>query len=344
MKAAVKFGLIALVLLALLAFCGSTLFGVTPTIQPRRTPAPEGFNAANFVPLAQLQSTDRFRVINLNTEGDTFYPGLLPDQSVVYISLSKGPYDGYYLFFDAQGRELGRKPRDIKSFPFANTFTDADGYFIVTADSVGETQPYVDVKGGDPISFDQLTGLHGKSDYFRSISYADFPRDSAQYQQQLNTYTFRIDGTWTRARAKRAEGQYLDWKTAPFPDLVTQYNFYGPNANSTRPTYRGEGSFYGGAYTVFQTWFDQQEYLRRRVAPMGSTTGIGRAEHWRGIGYYAVQVGDDSIGFSIPNDRQNLKGSGRVTVRAMGHDTLDFVLIENFDRNKPRYYLIAKTR
>ena len=141
--------------------------------------------------------------------------------------------------------------------------------------------------------------------------------------------------------AKTDPPSFLDWKTPGFPEFHTQYRFPtkdDPNQDRTR---YNDSSFYGGKYTIYQTWFDEQEYFRRRAASIGSITGQGRAEHWRGTGYYAVDADGKILRFKIPNDRKNLSGSGRFTMKVMGHDTLDLILIERYAGNDTQYFIIS---
>ncbi len=317
------------------------LSGVTPTVQPRKTPAPEGFVAANFQSLADLKGNEHFDVVNLNADGDPFHPGLMIDPRVVYITVSTGPYDAFYIFINSEGREIGRREKHRTSFPIANTIVDVNGYYTVTANAVGDTQAYKDVNNRELVTFEDIKDLNAQSTYYRSFSYHDFPRESADYKEKINTYVFQIDGAWVRARVKHEDGKHLDWKNIVFPKFTVQHEFIPEGDTSERITHYGGGSFNGDKYTIHQTWFDQQEYFRRRAASIGSTTGQGRPEHWRGTGYYRVRANDKSIGFAIPNDMLNLSGSGRRTLSVMGHEKLDFILIERYVSNRPQYTLIS---
>lgn len=127
----------------------------------------------------------------------------------------------------------------------------------------------------------------------------------------------------------------------PFPDLTTQYDFEKANASGDRPQFYGGGSFYGGKYTVVMDWFDQQEYLRRRTPSVGSTTGMGRPEQWCGTGHYSVAANGYSIQFSIQNYALILSGNRNIRLKVIGNETLDFVIIERYERNKPLYYIIS---
>ena len=341
MKPLLKVGLILGAVLVVLTLALSMLFGITPTIQPRKTPAPEGFETTAFPPIQTLQSTDLFNVVNLNAQGDLFHPGFMKNQTVLYLSLSTSPYDAQYIFFNAKGTEIGRKVKTRTAFPVGNTIIDADGYYTVSSNAVGTKRPFADFDGVNLVSLDLLKELQSQSTYFRSIPYHDFPRDGEIYQNKINTYTFLLDGEWTRARAKHVEGTYIEWKTAPFPELTTQHNFPMPDATSGRSKLSENSPFFGGKYTVAMTWFDQQEYFRRRNPSIGSPTGMGRPEQWSGIGYYSVSANDQSIAFSIPNDTLVLSGSRNIRLKAMGYETLDFILITHYEQNKPRHYIIS---
>lgn len=320
----------------------SATFGVTPSIAPRKTPAPDGFDAAQYQTLIDLQSTDQMHVGNLNGLGDPFHPGFLTDPAIVYVTVSTGPYDSFYVFFNKQGREIGRRERTRTMSPLGSLFMDIDGYFAVTQQGVGDQQSYIDVENGALIPFATLEKLHAKSTTFRTISYHDAPRESETYKQKINTYILKVDGVWLRAKMAQSDPpQFLDWKTPSFPQFHTQYRFpTKDDPNQDRTTYNSS-SFYDGKYTIYQTWFDEQEYFRRRAASIGSTTGQGRAEHWRGTGYYEIAADDKSIKFAIPNDRKILSGSGRFTMKVMGHESLDLMVIERYAGNDAQYYIVS---
>jgi hypothetical protein len=317
----------------------TTMFGVTPTIQPRKTPAPDGFVASNFQILRELQSTPQIDVVNLNAFGSPFDPGFMIDASVLYITINTSDYDSFYIFFDNKGRELGRREKHRSSFPIGNTIVDINGFYTVKSDAIGPHKSYVDVQNGAIVPSDVITDLYTKSEYFYTESHRDFPRESEEYEQKINTHIFLINGVWTRARAK--QDTHLSWKAADFPDFMTQYDFHEEGIVPERSPFYGGSSFNGGKYSVHQTWFEEQEYFRRRAASIGSPTGQGRAEHWRGIGYYTVKAGNDSIGFAIPYDQKTISGSGRRTMKVIGHEQLDFIMIERYAGNDTRFYIIS---
>jgi hypothetical protein len=165
----------------------STMFGVTPSIAPGKTAAPDGFDATQYQTLIDLQSTDQMHVENLNGLGDPFQPGFLPDPAIVYAIVSTGPYDSFHVFFNKQGREIGRRDRTRTTFPMGSLFMDIDGHYAITQQGVGDKQPYIDVEDGALIPFATLEKLHAKSTAFRSISYRDSPRESETYKQKINT-------------------------------------------------------------------------------------------------------------------------------------------------------------
>ncbi|MDA9789692.1 hypothetical protein N9B69_01680 [Amylibacter sp.] len=313
------------------------LSGVTPTIQPRRTPAPENFNAASFTPFKDIKSNDQVDVLHLNTFGNPSFYYFLPDERVAYFNIGTSDYSSFYLFVNRTGDEIGRIKNTRVTSPIGNIFVDAEGYYTVTSQSVSGLTPYVEINNREPVSFKDIETLYNQSTLHRSVSHTDMEKDSVERTQKLTTHIMLIDGVWTVATT--ASKEYLQWKVKPFPDFTTQYEFSPKDApQSARHTYGGS-NFFGGKYAVYQTWFDQQEYYRRRAASIGSTTGQGRAEHWRGIGYYTVTAGNGSIGFSVQNDTQNLSGSGRQWMNVKGHETLDFIILQRYVGNRQDVYI-----
>lgn len=317
----------------------STMFGVTPSIAPRKDPMPESFDPSQYQTLIDLKSTDQMHVENVNGLGDPFHPAMLADPAVLYLNISRSDYDGFYLFFNSKGSGIGQRDKPRTTFPIGNTFVSLDGHYEVTADAIGPIMPYVDVEGGAVVPFSTVKTLRADATYFYAISHHDAPRGSDEYKNKIHTYIMLIDGVWTRAKANNAES--LQWKIKKFEQFHTQYRFKSPDDPDQSGTRYNEGGFYDGKYTIHRTWFDQQEYVRRRAASIGSTTGQGRPEHWRGTGYYSVSAGDKSIGFAIANDRQIISGSGRFTMKVLGHNSLDLILIERYAGSDTQYFVIS---
>ena len=238
---------------------------------------------------------------------------------------------------NSTGDEIGRIENSRVTFPVGNVFIDLEGYYTVTSQSVSQLTPYVEINNREPVSFDVVKNLHDQSTLHRSVSYTDMNEDSRERTQKLTTHIMLVDDIWTVATT--ASSEYLQWKTKPFPDFTTQYEFLPKGAASSRQHTYGDSSFFNGKYGVQLTWFDQQEYFRRRAASIGSTTGQGHPEHWRGTGYYTVTAGNGSIGFSVQNDWQNISGSGRQVMNVKGHETLDFIILLRYAGNRTDVYI-----
>lgn len=290
---------------------------------PRKTPAPEGFDAAAFPDIAQLASTGAVSVVDLGEFGDYFEHYHLPELKVTYFILFSGDAQRVTVFVDREGAVFGTITRGPDSFPMGRYFVDLDGSYEVSADAVGDFRPHEVIEG--PVPEADLTRLVAESSHYRSYSWRDTDRDSADYAAKRDTHVMRHEGVWKKLVMA---AEYHEWKGTVFDGLDTQY--------SVGETVLPEDAtrFFGGKYTLRLTHFDQQEYIRKRGAPMGSTTGQGTPAQWTGTGYYTLTAGDAALRFSIPNDRQILSGFGPVYLTLEGGSDLDFVVLKHHGRGQ----------
>lgn len=319
-------GLIALIFAALFIY-------YSPFFHPRKTPAPASFDAADFPILRNLTSNSAIEVVRIHDLGIPFDRYVLPQLAMMYTTLYTDDEQSFYIAFDKNGDEVGRIPNSQTSYPMGATFLHTNGFHQLTKDGFGPLTPYVDLNNRQPLPITDLKSLHQRATLHRSISSSDMEKNSVEAQQKLTTHLMLIDGTWTRATT--ASPEYLSWKTVPFFDFDKKFRFQLSETAEPRPA----KNFYNGKYDVQLTWFDQQEYFRKRGAPIGSPTGVGTPEHWRGIGYYTVSDGTGSIGFSAPYDMLHISGSGRNLMMVEGHETLNFILIQRFEGNRKDLYL-----
>ena len=312
----IALGLAALFGVALWVLSGAPSFNIAP----RKTPPPDGFVAANFPAIADLAGTDAISVLNLGaTYGRHFENYYLPDQQVAYFIHHSDEAGGTNVFINASGDRIGTiKDSGNRPFPIGNVFAGLDGYQTVTSDGVKPFTPY-EVLEKD-LTFEDLKDLHAESTYYRSFSHSDAGPDRPEYDAKLTTHVFLHEGVWKKAVTSVRD--YIDWKVASFDDLDVQYEH---SDRGRSPSWLK--TFYGGKYQLRLTHFDQQDYIRKRGAPMGSTTGTGTPEHWRGTGYYTLNFGDDALRFSIPNDMLILSGGGRILMTLEGNEALDFVFL-----------------
>ncbi|MEJ6709774.1 MAG: hypothetical protein QNK92_13440 [Amylibacter sp.] len=196
------------------------LSGVSPTIQPRRTPAPENFNAASFTPFQNTKSNDQIDVVHLNTLGDPSFYYFLTDEQVAYFFIGTSDYSFFYLFVNRTGDEIGRIENTLVTSPICNIFVYINGYYTVTSQSVSELTPYAEINNREPVSIETIKDLHDQSTQRRSVSDTDMEKDSPERTQKLTTHIMLIDGVWTVATTTSKE--YLAWKVKPFPDFTTQ--------------------------------------------------------------------------------------------------------------------------
>ncbi|MGB0798978.1 MAG: hypothetical protein ACPGRD_06635 [Planktomarina sp.] len=303
---------------------------VLPTMTPAKMKPPPGFIAADFPKVTALADTDDLRVFDLTKLGEYFEHGYVPEERVTHVSVF--PKDGgrTRVFFDQRGNQLGQISDTVPPFPMGRSFVGIDGYYLVSANNLSAKQEYVDL--GQIATKAEMSALIDASDLYRSFSNSELPKTVAERGLGLSIHVFRKDGVWMRATTDFSD--YIGWKTAPFDELTSQYWPHRMDQNITpAPVDHG----------LRLTFFDQQEYFRRKSAPMGSTTGVGRPEHWRGTGYYQLNIGDTAVSFRVENDVMNLSGSGSIHLIAHGHADIQMVLLTYSPRGGTRHsYVISR--
>ncbi|EPX81030.1 hypothetical protein [Litoreibacter arenae] len=323
---AIILGVIVTVAVIVLAY-GSWLMSGAPSFgpAPRKTPAPEGFDAAQFPDISQLASTGSIKVVDLSDYGDYFEHYYLPDLQVTYFILFAGGGMTNTVLVDRTGSVFGTIKQNARAFPMNGYFVDLDAYYEVSATDVSGPVPHELIEG--PIPPAELKAYIDASTHYRSFRWRDAGQDRAEYAAELDTHVFRHEGVWKKVVTNTA---YHEWKGADFARLDTQYYV------TATPTAEDQRRFADGKYSVSLTHFDQQEYIRRRGAIMGSPTGQGTPEQWRGTGYYTLKAGDDDLRFSILNDAQILSGGGRVYLTLEGRGDLDFVVLKHNGRGQDK--------
>lgn len=329
------------ILLSLAALTGLLIFGAgwvlsgapMPAIPPARTAAPDGFDATAYVDMAALSSTEQATVLDLNEFGGPFEHYTIPDLGVTYFILFTPDDQERVLFVNNRGAVIGDITDQRQLFPMDHFMVTLDGYYEVMAEGVSGRQPLVEVSVDSPTD---LARMITESSQYRSYSGTDVPGNDLARGINTRLHVMRLNGVWTRVATD--DPTYYDWKGAPFHDLDAQYRISRPGQTNSVP------DFFGGRYRVELTHFDQQDYLPRRGAPMGSTTGQGRPAQWVGTGYYTVFIDDTpALRFRIENDRELLSGSGPIYLIVHGGAALDFIVIEHTERNGDKRVLIVST-
>ncbi|MEM9585223.1 MAG: hypothetical protein AAGA08_19105 [Pseudomonadota bacterium] len=304
--------------------------GPLPSIPPRKTPPPDGFVAAAFVDIAALESTADIEVINLGAYGQYFENYYLPEQNVVWFMLFGAETRYVYLFVSRDGTVLGQIATDERLASMGSVMLGLDGYYEIGSETLSGPLPYELLD--EPLDHAALKALQSQSTYYRRISASDVASDRPEYAMKRDTHFFLQDGVWKKATSSNSP--YLEWKYPPFVDLTVQYDLAPHKAPS----------FFEGAYRVSRTYFDQQEFFGKKPAPMGSTTGVGRAAHWRGTGYYTVEAKGAEMRFFIPNDRLNTGGSGPILLTIEGHEMLDFIFLKHQYRGQDYHAYLLTAR
>ncbi len=308
-----------------------------PSIPPSKTPPPEGFVAAEFQDIDALQSAGGLEVIDLDQHGKYFEHMLhRADGLIVFTFFGETENDDVtYAAYDTAGDLVDILNLPIPAHRMDQFFLSKDTYRALSPAGFSDAQPYAQIEG--EITAQQLDQLNKDSDYYFTLSWTSAPRDSEAFKTRAAQHIFREAGVW-KTLSTSIEQPY-DYKGGAFgngPDfeLKTQYYHDAKRQNN------GQGLLPEKA--IFQlTHFDQQEYFSRKSASIGSTTGIGRAEHWRGTGYYTLTMGDGALTFKIDDDTQNLSGSGRLFLTAATHADVDYVFLKHHKRHQTyRVYLI----
>ncbi|SFR41965.1 hypothetical protein [Litoreibacter janthinus] len=302
-------------------------------VAPRKTPPPDGFDATQFPTISELTSNGSIHVVDLSQFGTYFEHYYIPDVKVTYFILFAGDDLKSTVFVNDKGAVIGTITQKPSSFPMGRYFIDYDGYHEVTASGVSTLIPHQLIK--EPLSADALKRMIEESTHYRKYSWSDSDRNSPDYAAKLDTHLMRHQGVWKKVVMTVEE--YHDWKGTNFTDLDVQYR-----ADRTVSD-EDKARFYNGKYTLQLTHFDQQDYVRGRGAPMGSPTGQGTPEQWRGTGYYTLSAGDESLNFSIPNDSLILSGGGRVSLMLGGGADLDFVVLRHEGRGQQRDVFVVSS-
>ena len=290
-----------------------------PSIAPARTAAPAGFDAAAYMDIAALSSTERAHVQALNDFGTPFEQHTIPDLAVTYFTLFADDEMRRVIFVDDQGDVIGDITDQPQLFPMDHFMVTLDGYYEISRDSVSPRQPMVEANVASP---DELAQMIDRSSHYRSYSGTEIPSNDLAAGINIRRHVMRLDGVWTVVAID--DPTFYEWKGVPFHDLDTQYRISRRSDTAGRVP-----DFFDGRYRVELTHFDQQEFLPERGAPMGSPTGQGRPAQWIGTGYYTVFIDETpALRFRIDNDREVLSGSGSAYLSVHGGAALDFIVIE----------------
>lgn len=329
-------GGLAVVICLVLAFGYWVIIGSPmPSIAPRKTPPPEGFVAEAFQDIRALQSAGGLEVIDLNEHGKYFEGLFQRKDGLIWFTFFVPENTTRYAAYSNAGDLIGTLDLERRASTLDQFFLTEEGYYVLSADGFSAEMPYKQIEGD--ITAERLEQLNKDSDYYITFSWTGAPRDSETFKTKATQHVMQVDGVWWTLNTSIEQPH--DYKGGAYgigPDfeLQTQYAHdpARPRSNPAWPTEKA---------TLTLTHFDQQEYFARRSAPMGSTTGIGRAEHWRGTGYYTVTMGDGSLMFKIDRDTQNLRGSGTVHLTAATHEDVDYMLVTHRYRGQDqRAFLI----
>lgn len=285
--------------------------------QPRliRLDPPDGFVAEDYQDFATLSDQNGVSVVPLATFGKWPFTQYLQDLDMVYVSATDEAADSSVgVFFNRDAAVIGKIETPRRPVQMGTTFITFDGYYEVSADQVSALTPYTLLDA--PVSEAKLRELHQESTLFWRMSNSDVTPDRPEYASKQVTHVMRHKGEWKKVFS--AYEGFLDFKTAGFPEFQVQYR-HAPDARAADLR-----SFHDGKYVFRRTHFDRQEYFKRKAASWGSTTGVGRPEHYRGTGYYTLQAGDRALRFFIRDDVSD----GYQTMKVMGHDALDFVILQ----------------
>lgn len=303
-------------------------------IPPARTATPEGFDAALYPELLTITSTDRADVLNLADFGQPLEHYFIPDLSVTYFLLTTNADLTRILFVNREGKLIGEIIDQPQISQLGSYMVTPGAYYVVTAEGVSARQPMEVLSSLHKADIERMIE---ESTHYRSFSPTDLPADDSDRFAGRSVHVMRHLGRWKRTAS--AELDYRDWKGASFTDLEAVYRI-------SRPPSSGQpANFFGGRYRLELTHFDQQEFLPRRGAPMGSTTGQGRPAQWIGTGYYTVFIDDaPALHFRIEDDREFLSDSGPVQLIAEGGAGLDFISITHADRGGMRDTIVVSGR
>lgn len=299
-----------------------------PGFAPRRTPPPEGFEASAFPTLETVASTDTAAVLNLAEFGAPFDFYHLPDLGVTYVILFDGDVQRT-LYLNAAGALIGEIADRPIIYPLGHFMVLPDAYYEITQGGVSDRQKIRRLTGVTP---GQLDAMIAQSQHYRTYSGTDLAEGDPARAAGLVAHVLFHDEVWKRVDLPPSD--YRKWVGVDFHDLDAVYQV----------TREDDGPHFGGRYRVELTYFDQQEYLPSRGAPMGSTTGMGRQAQWTGTGFYTVYWDAVPIlRFRIEDDRERLSpGSSQLSVH--GGAALDFVLIERVDITNHRQMIVVSYR
>ncbi len=289
-----------------------------PVIPPARTPAPAGFDAADYPRLIDLVSTERARVLVLNRFGEPFEHYFVPDLRVTYFMLFAQDGQRRTLFFDARGNLIGDVTHAHEVFPMPPYMVGPETYFEFSSDGVSGIQPLVDV--APPADRAELDRMLDAATLYRSFPPYDLPVDHPARLADQTVHVFLDQGVWNRAVTP--DFGYREWKSVEFHQLDVF-------SEITRPSGDGPEREFFGRYRVELTHFDQKTYVPARGQMMGSPTGQSILEHWIGTGYYTVLIDNaPALRFRIENDREYLSYIKGARTFVYGGRGLDFIVIE----------------
>lgn len=331
-KAIFFFSLAAVLLLlgAMWTMAGAPIL----SIPPARIAAPEGFNAVLYPELDTVKSTDRAQVLNLGQFGHSIEHYFLPDIGVIYFMLFTDSDQSRIVFVNRKGALIGEITEEARIFPAGAQMVVPDATYQVTSNGISQRQP---MQTTGPMETAQIARMIDESTSYLSFSSNDLPSGDPEHGTGRTLLLMHHGGVWKRIASAKPSNHA--WKVEKFHELDAEYRI-------SRAAPPGEAaSFFGGRYRLELTHFDQQDFLSKRSAPMGSSTGTGREAHWVGTGYYTVFVDDaPALRFRIENDREYLSGLGPVSLLVEGSPELDLITVSHTNDENWRTVVVVSGR
>ena len=261
---------------------------------------PEGFNPADYPRIVDAAGNDQVQIVATRHFGDkwtsSFY---LPQQQLFGLSFYSEEMPSAIVFFDSGGEQVGlyQVPDAHSIYELRNNeILTYSGYHVVRSEGISRLKPY-QVVASEPVGREQVEALQRKSTQTHVIEHSLAPKDSAEAQQKLDVLLFKVGATWQKAVIDSENFVAQKYEVQEVP--VQQHELEIKNARK-----QPNGQTMSPLFNIVRDWFDREEFQAKTSASLGSSTGIGRAAFWRGVGYYTATVGGQSFRFSLPGDKQ----------------------------------------